>query len=146
MTPPTFNDHQRALVLAKTIAQLARVNTAIDKLSIHTCGTDRTIGLDDADVDADLMLAEAEDDIWLGMILFEAVERVAPDHRRRTVMRSCARAPRGIAKRPRHISGGRTTPARWTTRHDAVLNAARVLRRALQKRFPLTWPKLLEEE
>lgn len=141
MTAPTSNDHERALALARTVAQLARVNTAIEKLSTQTDNTDPTLILESTNVDTDLMLAEAKDDIQLGLILFEAVESVSDVFARPGLPAS---AMRGIAKRPRHVTAGRTAPARPTTRHDAVLKAARVLRRALQKRFPLTWQKLLE--
>lgn len=139
----TADQHARAL--AQAIARLARVSTSIDNLLRRASSHDSNIvGLHAADTDVDLMLAEAEDDLRLGAILFEAVESavlVAVD--------SHAQASRGISKRPRHVNSGargRAPSAKSTTQHDAVLlKAARVLQRALQTRFPLTWPKLLEE-
>lgn len=145
LPPSTSTADQHARALAQAIARLARVNTSIDNLLRHASSHDTNIvGLHAADTDVDLMLAEAEDDLRLGAILFEAVESaglVAVD--------SHAQASRGISKRPRHVNSGargRAPSAKSTTQHDAVLlKAARVLQRALQTRFPLTWPKLLEE-
>lgn len=145
LPPSTSTADQHARALAQAIARLARVNTSIDNLLRRASSHDSNIvGLHAADTDVDLMLAEAEDDLRLGAILFEAVESavlVAVD--------SHAQGSRGISKRPRHVNSGargRAPSEKSTTQHDAVLlKAARVLQRALQTRFPLTWPKLLEE-
>lgn len=152
MTTPK-NTNEQALTFAKTVAHLARVNSAIHR-HMQNGPADEAISRLQAEMcDADSMLATAEDDLRLGSLLFTAVdsvsledEQIQPTSKCPTASRVAGQATRGIAKKPRHIKGQVDGGMELAISTDPkLMKAAHALRCSLQNRFPLTWQKLLED-
>ncbi|KAM3418132.1 hypothetical protein BST61_g6336 [Cercospora zeina] len=153
MSHSKTSEDEQAVNFAKAVARIARVNTAIHK-SMQNAGADDAISqVEDEMYDTDLMLVTAEDDLRLGELLFQSIDNVESDGEHVQQNRTCPTAPivagqvaRGIAKKPRHIKGQGDGGSELTMSIDPeVMAAAHVLRCSLQKTFPLTWQKLLED-
>ncbi|PPJ56446.1 hypothetical protein CBER1_05487 [Cercospora berteroae] len=152
MTNSMSSSEKQALTIAKAVARLARVNSAIHR-HMQDNAADESISKLEAEMyDTDSMLATAEDDLRLGSLLFTAIDSVSLGDEQTqqtgtgpTTSRIAGQASRNTVKRPRHIKGQADGGNELAISIDPeMMEAAHALRCSLQKKFPLTWQKLLE--
>lgn len=136
--------------LAVSVAQMARVNTRIDRVqhALQEIGHARTsfdATLDMPNLDSDI---DKADDMRLAMLLLKSVDEVKDVGE--AIHNECAGAAdmhKGVFKKPlRCKTVAQSSALNSTSDELTMLKLGHCLRLALQRRFPLTWERLLQQQ
>ncbi|KXS93341.1 hypothetical protein AC579_3723 [Pseudocercospora musae] len=145
-----MDQDENAHRLAVSVSQMARVNSRIDRVqdALHEFGRARIISdaaLEMPDLDSDINNA---DDMRLAMLLLKSIDEV--EDVEGVTQHECSGATvmhKGVFKKPlRRKTVAQSTALNSMNDEPKMLKLGHCLRLVLQRRFPLTFERLLDQQ